>query len=129
MKVSKNDLIKMVDKLSQSNYKVAWILKNAEGDFNKISEPHKFLITKELGIKIIKEVHKKFKLEDGTEISEEDYLMRVNNLGVNNHKVATLLRVANGNYYDIPSRQRGLIDKELGVEVTIRNSTRYEKIG
>ncbi|MGF2715863.1 hypothetical protein ACQUY5_27105 [Bacillus cereus] len=127
MKVSKSEVSKQVEELSKANYKVEWLLKGVDGDFNKLTEPQQIMLANALGLKRVSVVNKKFTKYDGTSLTETEFLSMIDALCERNYKVAQLIKHNNNDYYQVRKHQRELINDTLEVKVSIRKSVTYEK--
>ncbi|MEC2463447.1 hypothetical protein P9X10_00850 [Bacillus cereus] len=127
MKVSKEEVVKQVKDLAKTNYKVEWLLKGVDGDFNKLTEPQQIMLANALGIKRISVTKKTFIKYDGTVLTENEFLSMIDALCERNYKVSQLIKHNNNDYYQVGKHQRDLINDALEVKVSIRKSVTYEK--
>ncbi|PGF05042.1 hypothetical protein [Bacillus toyonensis] len=126
MKIAKSEVIKQVEELAKTNYKVGWLMKGVDGDFNKLTEPQQIMLANALGIKRVSVVNKKFTKYDGTSLTETEFLSLIDALCERNYKVAQLIKHNNNDYYQVGKHQRELINDALEVKVSIRKAITYE---
>ncbi|MRB31298.1 hypothetical protein GH891_32605 [Bacillus thuringiensis] len=122
MKIAKTEVIRRVEELAKTNYKVEWLMKGVDGDFNKLTEPQQIMLANALGIKRVSIVNKKFTKYDGTSLTETEFLSMIDSLCERNYKVAQLIKHNNNDYYQVEKHQRELINDALEVKVSIRKA-------
>jgi hypothetical protein len=126
MNLSKEDVLKLVNELSNKDAKVAFYLKRVGGDFNKLPQIRQIGILHKLGMKREIISTQTFKNKEGKRISEEDFMLFVQSLAEVNGLVASHLEVA-VDYFDIPLHVRKEIENELNIHATQVKSIKYKR--
>ncbi|MEC2463446.1 hypothetical protein P9X10_00845 [Bacillus cereus] len=127
MKLSREEVLALVNELSCKDAKVSWYLKRANGDFYKLPQIRQIAILHKLGIKREVTTTKTFRNKEGTRIEEKDFMVLVRGLARENEMVSMSLEKAEGDYFQIPLDRRRKIEDKLNIKATQSKATRYER--